>query len=159
MTTHILGINAFHADAAAVLLRDGEVVGALAEERLNRIKQHAGFPRLAVRRLLEMGGISLQDVDHIAVARDSSANLAKKLAFSVRNLGRIARLAELDFSRINIVLAIYLVAITLTIDGLVGLAVLMIGSGLGWLTVRLGVERITLMGAIILPTMLLLFGM
>jgi carbamoyltransferase len=91
---HILGINAFHADASAVLLRDGEVVGAIAEERLNRVKHFAGFPAMTVRKLLDMGGIGIGDVDHIAIGRDSTANLSHKLGFAVTNLGRIGRLAK-----------------------------------------------------------------
>ncbi len=71
---------------------------------------------------------------------------------------RIAKLASLDFSRMNVVLALYLVAITLAIDGTTGIGVLAAGSAIGWLTMRMGVERINLMGAIIVPTMLLLFG-
>ncbi len=94
MTTHILGINAFHADASAVLLRDGEVVGAIAEERLSRVKHYAGFPKLAVLKLLEMGGISIHEVDHIAIGRDSTANLLQKVAFSVKNVTRITKLAR-----------------------------------------------------------------
>ncbi|MBI5508187.1 MAG: carbamoyltransferase [Deltaproteobacteria bacterium] len=94
MTTHILGINAFHADAAAVLLRDGEVVGAIAEERLNRVKHFAGFPKLSILKLLEMGKIGIEDVDHIAIGRDSTANLSKKLGFALTNLSRITKLAK-----------------------------------------------------------------
>ncbi|MFW6086838.1 MAG: carbamoyltransferase N-terminal domain-containing protein, partial [Myxococcota bacterium] len=94
MTTHILGINAFHADASAVLLRDGAVVGAIAEERLNRVKHFAGFPAHAIRKLLDMGGITIHDVDHIAIGRDARANLKDKLAFSVRHLPRIGKLAR-----------------------------------------------------------------
>ena len=40
----ILGLNMFHADASAAIVQDGEVVFAIAEERLNRIKHYAGFP-------------------------------------------------------------------------------------------------------------------
>jgi carbamoyltransferase len=94
MTTHILGINAFHADASAVLLRDGEVIGAIAEERLNRVKHYAGFPSQAIRMLLDMGGITLADVDHVAIGRDGKANLKDKLAFSLRNLPRMGKLAR-----------------------------------------------------------------
>src|SRR5882724_6443945 len=42
----ILGLNMFHADASAAIIRDGEVVFAIAEERLNRVKHYAGFPSL-----------------------------------------------------------------------------------------------------------------
>jgi carbamoyltransferase len=49
----ILGINAFHADAAACLVIDGQLIGAVAEERLgDRIKHSAQFPENAIRRLL-----------------------------------------------------------------------------------------------------------
>ena len=68
-----------------------------------------------------------------------------------------AKLASLDFSRMNAVLLFYLVAMTLIIDGFLGLVILAIGGALGWLTIKLGVERTNLMGAIIVPTLLLLF--
>ncbi|MFH1685076.1 MAG: tripartite tricarboxylate transporter permease [Candidatus Micrarchaeota archaeon] len=71
---------------------------------------------------------------------------------------KIAKLASLDFSKMNIILAIYLIAITFVINGFEGVFILIIGSGVGLLTIKLGVERITLMGAIIAPTLLLLFG-
>ena len=45
----ILGINAYHGDVAAALLRDGELVAAVEEERFRRIKHYAGFPRDAIR--------------------------------------------------------------------------------------------------------------
>lgn len=69
----------------------------------------------------------------------------------------IARLASLDFSRVNIVLALYLAALTFVLNGALGLLVLGLASGLGWVTIRMGVERTTLMGAVIVPTLLLLF--
>jgi carbamoyltransferase len=92
--TLILGLNAFHADAAAVVLRDGQLVAALAEERLNRVKHFAGFPRLAVAECLRLAEARIEDVDHVAIARDSKANLLSKIAFAARNLGRASRLAR-----------------------------------------------------------------
>src|SRR5690606_7989453 len=92
--TYVLGPNAFHRDASAVLLRDGQVVGAIAEERLNRVKHFAGFPAQAIRQLLTMADIGPGHVDHIAVGRDSTANLKQKLGFTVTNLGRIGSLAK-----------------------------------------------------------------
>ena len=49
----ILGLNAFHGDAAAALFEDGDLVAALEEERLNRVKHWAGFPALAARACLD----------------------------------------------------------------------------------------------------------
>ena len=44
-----LGLNAYHGDAAACLVRDGEIVAAAEEERFRRIKHWAGFPSEAMR--------------------------------------------------------------------------------------------------------------
>ena len=47
----VLGINAFHADAAACLLVDGRLMGAVAEERLgDRVKHTSHFPLNAITR-------------------------------------------------------------------------------------------------------------
>jgi putative membrane protein len=75
-------------------------------------------------------------------------------------LGRKAagKIASSDFSKIRMVLGAYLVAITLIIDGLGGIAVLAAAILLGLLTLKLGIERTNLMGAIIIPTLMLLFG-
>ena len=54
----ILGINAYHGDVSAALVRDGELVAAVEEERFRRIKHVAGFPREAIRACLAMAGIT-----------------------------------------------------------------------------------------------------
>src|SRR5437660_3376312 len=92
--SYILGLNTFHADASAVLLQDGQLVAAVAEERLNRIKHFAGFPARAIQEVLAIGGIRIQDVDHIGINKDSKANLMAKLGFALTNLGRIAKMAR-----------------------------------------------------------------
>jgi carbamoyltransferase len=81
----ILGLNMFHADASAAVVQDGQVVFAVAEERLNRIKHYAGFPKLAVRACLEAVGAKISDIDHVAVGQDSGANLAEKVRYAVAN--------------------------------------------------------------------------
>jgi carbamoyltransferase len=42
--TYVLGLNAYHADAAACLVKDGDLVAAVEEERFRRIKHWGGFP-------------------------------------------------------------------------------------------------------------------
>jgi len=79
----VLGINAYHADAAACILRDGALVAAAEEERFSRIKHWAGFPSAAIRYCLEEAKIDLGDVTHIAVNRSTRANLLRKLAYIV----------------------------------------------------------------------------
>ena len=79
----ILGLNAFHGDAAAALVVDGELVNAVEEERLNRVKHCAGFPELAVRWCLEDAGLTAGDLDHIAVGRDPRANIGAKVVRTI----------------------------------------------------------------------------
>jgi carbamoyltransferase len=82
--TLILGINAFHGDAAACIVRDGAMVAAAEEERFRRIKHWAGFPAQAVRWCLEEAGLRLHELDHVAVNHDPRAHWTRKLAFAVR---------------------------------------------------------------------------
>ena len=81
---NILGVNAWHADASAVLVRDGELVAAVEEERFRRIRHCAGFPAESIRACLAIGGITGRDVDHVAVSRDPRAHLWRKARFALR---------------------------------------------------------------------------
>lgn len=78
----ILGINAYHGDAAAAIIRDGKIIGAVEEERFNRFKHCAGFPTEAIKYCLEAAGIQIESVDHIGISRDPSAHLHKKVLFA-----------------------------------------------------------------------------
>lgn len=80
----ILGINAYHANASAAILVDGELVAAVEEERLNRVKYAAGFPARAIRFCLQAANAKLADVDYIAVPRDPWARFGTKLRFAAR---------------------------------------------------------------------------
>jgi carbamoyltransferase len=103
----ILGLNAYHADAAAAILIDGKLVAAVEEERLRRIKHWAGFPTEAIRYCLSEANITLSDLDHIAVSRDPKAHFWRKITFALghrpkwsylrdraRNLGRMRDVKE-----------------------------------------------------------------
>src|SRR5438270_830879 len=81
----VLGLNAYHGDAAAALVVDGELVAAAEEERFNRVKHCAGFPAAAARWCLEDAGLRASDLDHIAVSRDPRANLGRKLLRTIRH--------------------------------------------------------------------------
>jgi len=85
----ILGLNMFHADASAAIVKDGEVVFAIAEERLNRRKHFGGFPALAIQACLDYAGATIYDIDHVAIGQDSDANLAKKVQYALSNPSRI----------------------------------------------------------------------
>src|ERR1700736_957329 len=79
----ILGLNAFHADSSAALLRDGKLIAAAEEERFRRIKHWAGFPSQAIAYCLSEAAIRLSDVEHIAFNQDSRANLLRKVGYFV----------------------------------------------------------------------------
>ncbi len=79
MSTIILGINAYHGDASAAIVKDGQLVAAVEEERFNRIKHWAGFPTRSIQFCLETAGVSMKDVDHITFSSDVKANLAKRV--------------------------------------------------------------------------------
>src|SRR5207253_5595177 len=83
--TAILGLNAYHGDAAAALVVDGELVAAAEEERFNRIKHVAGFPALAAQWCLAEGGIGPHELDHLAGSRDPRANVGQKLLRTIRH--------------------------------------------------------------------------
>ncbi len=82
--TLVLGLNAYHGDAAACLVRDGELVAAVEEERFRRIKHWAGFPSEAIRYCLAEAGVSLADVEHVAINSDPRATLWQKIFFTLK---------------------------------------------------------------------------
>ena len=59
---YILGISCYYHDAAAALIRDGEIIAAAQEERFTRVKHDAGFPVNAVRYCLQEAGITAADL-------------------------------------------------------------------------------------------------
>jgi carbamoyltransferase len=94
----ILGLNAFHVDSAAALVRDGKLVAAAEEERFRRVKHWAGFPSQSIAYCLREAGVGLRDIDRIAVNQNGNAQLLRK-AFYV--LGRGPELLPLLLSRFN----------------------------------------------------------
>ena len=81
----ILGLNAYHGDASACLLIDGQVVSATEEERIRRIKHWAGFPSEAIKFCLEDAGLTLKDIDVITISRDPYANFGLKVISALKN--------------------------------------------------------------------------
>lgn len=81
---NILGINAYHGNASAAIVCDGRLVAAVEEERFNRVKYAAGFPSAAIRYCLNTTGLTLAEIDHVAVPRDPFARLGTKLIYALR---------------------------------------------------------------------------
>ena len=103
----IVGLNAYHGDVAAAVIRDGRLVAALEEERFRRIKHVAGFPAEAIARGLSMAGATPAEVDVWAIARGRRVHLLRKAWFAVthrpgaalrgqyaRTAGRYAAIAQ-----------------------------------------------------------------
>ncbi len=79
----IVGLNAYHGDVAAAVVRDGQLIAALEEERFCRIKHVAGFPGRAIARGLAMAGAAPVDVDVWAIARGRRVHLLRKAWFGL----------------------------------------------------------------------------
>ncbi|BAZ47924.1 carbamoyltransferase [Nostoc sp. NIES-4103] len=91
---NILGINAYHGDASASLIQNGQLVAAVEEERFNRVKHWAGFPAESIRYCLKVGGISAADLDHVAVSFNPKANLNRKLLFTLQQRPSLSSLLD-----------------------------------------------------------------
>ena len=81
--TAVLGICAYHGDAAAALVIDGRLEAAVEEERFARVKHWAGFPRESIRSCLDMAGMTPADVDHFAIGRNPRSNLWRKAGYAL----------------------------------------------------------------------------
>jgi len=103
----VLGLSAFHADAAAAAVAGGRFVAGVEEERFRRVKHWAGYPELALRFCLDELGGDLGEVTALAVSRQPRAYLLQKAALALthpkslrraasraRNLAQIGSLGE-----------------------------------------------------------------
>jgi carbamoyltransferase len=99
----VIGLSAFHPDAAAAAVVGGRFVAGVEEERFRRVKHWAGFPERALRWCLdETAGGRLEEVTALAIARQPRAYLLRKAALALthprslgRALGRARNLAQI----------------------------------------------------------------
>ena len=61
---YILGISAFYHDSSVTLIKNGEILSSIEQEKFSRIKHDKSFPRDAVEYCLSENGISLSEIDH-----------------------------------------------------------------------------------------------
>ena len=92
----VLGLNLFHSDASAAILHDGDVIFAIAEERLNRIKHFGGIPVRAIRACLEAVNAQLSDVDHVALGRKPGSHMQQKLRWGLSHPSKLRNLVALQ---------------------------------------------------------------
>jgi carbamoyltransferase len=81
----ILGLNAYHADSGACLFVDGKLIAAAEEERFRRIKHWAGLPTQAIDYCLHEAGLTINEIEHIAVNRKPGVNNLRRLWFVLRH--------------------------------------------------------------------------
>ena len=62
---YILGISAFYHDSSAALIKDGEIISAVQEERFTRIKHDSGFPIQSIKYILKSNSLELNQIDKI----------------------------------------------------------------------------------------------
>ncbi|MFH1173474.1 MAG: carbamoyltransferase C-terminal domain-containing protein [bacterium] len=68
---YILGLNYFPShDTAACLLKDGQLLSFVEEERLNRLKHTRELPFKSIDYTLANGGIAIKDIDYVAIGMD-----------------------------------------------------------------------------------------
>ena len=77
---NILGVSCYYHDAAAALLRDGQLIAAAEEERFSRVKHDSGFPRNAISFCLEAGKIHGSDLDYVVFFEKPFRKLDRILA-------------------------------------------------------------------------------
>ncbi len=80
----VLGLNAWHGDSSAALVKDGRLVAAAEEERFRRIKHWSGLPTEAMKWCLADAGLRLSDVDHIAINRNPKVNNLRRALYVLR---------------------------------------------------------------------------
>ncbi|HOV73649.1 MAG TPA: carbamoyltransferase C-terminal domain-containing protein [Candidatus Hydrogenedentes bacterium] len=85
---NILGIGGYSHDSAAALVCDGQLVAAVAEERLTRRKHQGGVPRNAVAWCLETAGLTPCDISHIGCYMRPGLRMARRWAY---RLGQMIR--------------------------------------------------------------------
>ena len=89
-----LGLNAFHGDASACILKDGRLIAAAEEERFSRVKHSAGFPAEAISYCLRSVGAKIGDLDIVAVNSDAKARLKEKIFYTLRQRPSVGYVME-----------------------------------------------------------------
>lgn len=96
---NILGLNYIYHDSTACIVKDGKLVIALEEERLTRQKHTSAFPEHAIARCLEVAGMTIKDIDHIAISYRPRLDLSKKVIYGMRMGRRMKAFTEFELSQ------------------------------------------------------------
>lgn len=99
---YTLGLNAYHGDSSACIYRHNELLVATEEERIRRIKHWAGLPTEAVKFCLEEAGITLAEVDVIAISRDPQAKFMEKVWYTLRKGVKLRSILDRAKNSLNV---------------------------------------------------------
>jgi len=73
----VLGLSCYYHDSAVALVSDDEIIFAIQEERLSRVKHDARFPTLSISRALEAARIDINEIDKIVYYEDPVEKLGR----------------------------------------------------------------------------------
>ena len=82
----ILGINAYHADSSACVIKDNELIAAIEEERITRHKHDASFPFNSITECLKISNLKEEEITDIAFNTNPYSNFFQKGLFFIKNL-------------------------------------------------------------------------
>ena len=91
----ILGLNYFHPDASACLIKNGKLIAAVEEERFVRIKHFSGFPENSINFCLNFSDLKLSQVDLVALNYHPLSNLKGKISYTIKNFYKFTTLQKL----------------------------------------------------------------
>ena len=80
----ILGLNCNHADSSACLIKDGKLLIAIEEERINRIKHWAGLPINSIKECLKNSKIDVNEITDISINTNPLSNINNKLLYFLK---------------------------------------------------------------------------
>ena len=80
----ILGLNCYHTDTAACLIKNGKLEFAIEEERLNREKHTSELPILSIKECLRQTNTREEEITHIAFNTNPNSNFFNKIKFLLK---------------------------------------------------------------------------
>ncbi|HGF7520823.1 TPA: carbamoyltransferase [Vibrio cholerae] len=95
MDKYYLGISCYYHDSAVALLKNGEIVSAMQEERFSRLKQDSSFPKLALSRLLDDYELTLDDIEQVFYYEDPDIKFDRIFStcayFGIKGIGSFSK--------------------------------------------------------------------
>ncbi len=96
-----LSISILDHDSSAAILKDGRLIAAVEEERMNRIKHYGGFPEKSIKYCLETAGLKPEDIDYVGIPFHPTVHMLKRLKF-VLTYGRLKYLPRRSLFVLNL---------------------------------------------------------